>query len=148
VSKSLYYKCKYVEYIWKMQFSPTKIVTKHTKRMEVGMPSKDYPVSSPSRNRIVWLSSCSCSYSRSNYIHSTQIRSYNLRIIVWENEQRICIHLTMLHAQSAVCCFVLRPMYSNRRYRSSFLTLCSASQSYATGLKYSRRKHIIYFLVA
>ena len=64
-----------------MQFSPTKIVTilvgevgmfpppTHTRRREVGMFSKDYPVSSPSRNRIVWLSSSS--HSRSNYIHST-----------------------------------------------------------------------------
>ena len=50
-----------------MQFSPTKIVTILVG--EVGMFSKDYPVSSPSRNRIVWLSSSS--HSRSNYIHST-----------------------------------------------------------------------------
>ena len=63
-------------------------------------------------------------------------------------EPRICIPLTMLHAQSALCWFVLRPVYCNRRYRSSFLTLCPASQSYATGLKYSRRKHTIYLLVA
>jgi len=36
--------------------------------MKVGMSSKDYAVSSPTTNSIVWLNSCS--HSKSNCIHS------------------------------------------------------------------------------
>ena len=94
-----------------MQFSPPNIVvTKHSRRMEVGMFIR--LVLRPGTglcDLILILIREVITSTLHKTLHITCELSFG------KSEPRICIRLTMLHAQSAVCWSVLRLVYCNKR---------------------------------